>query len=113
MLVGEVFSCCIQAGIPGPSTSSLCDLGQVSQLELCASFPLCDLGEMELLHLLCTFRFSLERCYMKKVMVVICTWFIIPVFPLGETTLVAELEQDSRKISILGRLLFPTLSNSF
>lgn len=50
---------------------------------------------------------------MKKVVVVICTGLIIPVFPLGETTLVVELERDSRKISILGRLLFPTLSNSF
>lgn len=29
---------------------------------------------------------------MKKVMVVICTWLIIPVLPLGETTLVVELE---------------------
>lgn len=50
---------------------------------------------------------------MKKVMVVICTWLIIPVLPLGEMTLVVELEQDSRKISIVGRLLFPTLNNSF
>lgn len=103
----------MQAGIPGSSTTSLCDLGQVSQLELCASFPLGGLGGMEPLHLLCTFRFLLERCYMTKVMVVICTWLIIPVLPLGKRTLVVELERDSRKISIVGRLLFPTLSNSF
>lgn len=47
---------------------------------------------------------------MTKVMVVICTWLIIPVLPLGKRTLVVELERDSRKISIVGRLLFPTLT---